>query len=77
MLIVWLTMYDSLLIISTMTTLSIYSETCVFRTTCEQPKCPDYQSMLIFQVSLHENEYFGTITKCRDYGGIPIVKGPD
>ena len=37
-------------------------------------KCPDYQGILIFQVSLG---YFRTITKCPDYGGITIFKGPD
>ena len=40
-------------------------------------KCPDYQGVLIFQVSLHVNGYFGTITKCPGYGGVPIFKGPD
>ena len=34
--------------------------------------------ILLFQVSLHVNGYFGTITKCPDYGGVvPIFKGPD
>ena len=40
-------------------------------------KCSDYQGVLIFQVSLHVNGYFGTITKSPDYGVVPIFKGPD
>jgi len=40
-------------------------------------KCPDYQGVLIFQVSLHGNGYFGTITKSPDYGSVLIFKGPD
>jgi len=32
-------------------------------------KCPDYQGVLIFQVSLHANGYLG-ITKCPDYAGV-------
>ena len=44
------------------------SVTCVFRT---------LRNHLIFQVSLHVNGYFGTITKCPDYGGVPIFKCPD
>jgi len=38
-------------------------------------KYPDYQGVLIFQVSLHVNGYFGTITKSPDYGGVPIFQG--
>jgi len=38
------------------------------------PKCPKYQGV---QVSLHVNGYFITITKCSDYGGVPIIKFPD
>ena len=30
-------------------------------------KCPDYQGVLIFQVSLYDKASFGTITKCVDY----------
>ena len=48
-----------------------YSGTCEFRTPRDQP---DYQGVLIF---LHVNGYFGTITKCPDYGGVPIFKCPD
>ena len=40
-------------------------------------KCPDYQGVLIFQVSLHVNGYFGTITKSPHYGCVPIFKGTD
>ena len=39
--------------------------------------CPDNQGVLIFQISLHVNGCFGTITKCSDYGGVPIFTGPD
>ena len=39
-------------------------------------KCPDYQGVLIFQVSLHEKASFGTITKCVDYAGVLILKCP-
>ena len=53
---------------------SNYSGTCVFRTRWDQP---DYRGVLIFQVSLHVNGYFGTITKCLDYGGVLIFKCPD
>ena len=31
---------------------------------------------MITKVSLHVNGYFETITKCPDYGGVPIFKGP-
>ena len=30
-------------------------------------KCPDYQIVLIFQVSLYDKASFGTIIKCVDY----------
>ena len=40
-------------------------------------KCPDYQSVLIFQVSLHDNVSFGTTARCVDYAGIHIFKCPD
>ena len=52
---------------------------CLLECYCVQAslKCPDYQGVLIFQVSLHVNGYFGTITKCPDYGGVLIFKGPD
>ena len=35
-------------------------------------KCPDYQGVLIFQVSLYDKAPFGTITKCADYAGVLI-----
>ena len=37
-------------------------------------KRPNYQGALIFQVSLQVNGYFGTITKCPDYGIVPNFK---
>ena len=40
-------------------------------------KCPDYQGVLIFQVSLPDKAPFGTVTKCVDYAGVPIFKCPD
>ena len=40
-------------------------------------KCPDYQVVLIFQVSLHDNVSFGTTARCVDYAGVHIFKGPD
>ena len=40
-------------------------------------KCPDYQGVLIFQVSLHDNVSFGTTARCLDYAGVHIFKGPD
>ena len=40
-------------------------------------KCPDYQGVLIFQVSLYDKAPFGTITRCVDYAGDPIFKCPD
>ena len=40
-------------------------------------KCPDYQGVLIFQVSLHDKAPFGTITLCVDYAGVYIFKCPD
>ena len=40
-------------------------------------KCPDYQGVLIFQVSLHAKGCFGAITKCPIYTGVPIFKCPD
>ena len=40
-------------------------------------KCPDYQGVLIFQVSLHDNVSFGTTARCVDYAGVHIFKGPD
>ena len=33
-------------------------------------KHPDYQSVLILEVSLLVNGYFGTINKCPDYGAV-------
>ena len=38
---------------------------------------PDYQGVLIFQVSLHDNVSFGTIARCVDYAGVHIFKCPD
>ena len=31
------------------------------------PDYPDYQGVLIFQVSLCSKGYYGTLTKCLDY----------
>ena len=39
-------------------------------------KCPDYQGVLIFQVSLHTKE-IETITNRPDYAGVLIFKCPD
>ena len=39
-------------------------------------KCPDYQSVLIFQVSLYDKVSFGAITECVDYTGVLIFKCP-
>ena len=36
-------------------------------------KRPDYQGVLIFQVCLHDNVSFGTLTRCVDYAGVHIV----
>ena len=35
-------------------------------------RCPDYQAVLIFQVSLYDKAPFGTITKCVDYACVHI-----
>ena len=40
-------------------------------------KCPDYQGVLIFQVSLYNKALFGTVAKCVDYTGVRIFKCPD
>ena len=40
-------------------------------------KCPDYQGVLILQVSLYDKAPLGTITKCVDYAGILIFKWAD
>ena len=41
-------------------------------------KCPDYQGVLIFQVSLHrDNVSFGITARCVDYAGVHILKCPD
>ena len=40
-------------------------------------KYPDYQGVLIFQVSLCDKAPFGTITKCVDYAGVLIFKCPE
>ena len=55
----------------------IYSGTFVLWTLWDQKKCPDYQGVLIFQVSLPDKVPFGTTTKCVDYVGVPIFKCPD
>ena len=39
--------------------------------------CPDYQGVLIFQVSLHNDVSFGTTARCVDYAGVHIFKCPD
>ena len=38
---------------------------------------PDYQGVLIFQVSLYDKAPFGTIARCPDYAGVHIFKCPD
>ena len=40
-------------------------------------KCLDYQGVLIFQVSLHDNVSFGTTARCVDYAGVLIFKWTD
>ena len=40
-------------------------------------KCPDYQGVLIFQVSLYDKAPFGTINKCVDYTDVFVFKCPD
>ena len=35
-------------------------------------QCPDYQGVLIFQVSLYTKLSFGTTIKCVDYAGVLI-----
>ena len=35
-------------------------------------KCPDYQGVLIFQVSLYDKASFVTITKCVDIMQVPL-----
>ena len=40
-------------------------------------RCPDYQGILIFQVSLYDKASFGTIARCPDYAGVHIFKCPD
>ena len=40
-------------------------------------RCPDYQGILIFQVSLYNKAPFGTIATCPDYAGVHIFKCPD
>ena len=39
-------------------------------------RCPDYQGVLIFQVSLYDKAPFGTTAKCPDYAGVHIFKCP-
>ena len=55
----------------------MYSETCVLRTPQDQPKYPDCQGVLIFQVSLQTKRYLLTISKCSDCTGVLIFKCPD
>ena len=40
-------------------------------------RCPDYQVVLIFQLSLYDKAPFGTIARCPDYEGVHIFKCPD
>ena len=40
-------------------------------------KYPDYQGVLIFQVTLYDKAPFRTITQCVDYAGVLIFKCPD
>ena len=40
-------------------------------------RCPDYQGVLIFQVSVYDKAPFGTIARCPDYAGVHIFKCPD
>ena len=40
-------------------------------------RCPDYQGVLIFQISLYDKAPFGTIARCPDYAGVHIFKCPD
>ena len=40
-------------------------------------RCPDYQGVLIFQVSLYDKAPFGTIARCPDNAGVHIFKYPD
>ena len=40
-------------------------------------RCPDYQGVLIFQVSLHDKAPFGTTARYPDYAGVHIFKCPD
>ena len=42
-----------------------------------EQKCPDYQGVLIFQVRLHANGHFETITIHPGYTGVLIFKCPD
>ena len=67
------------------TTKSLY--TCIYWYTVEpvhygyplgtNDKSPDYQGVLIFQVSLYDKAPFRTIPKCVDYTGVFIFKCPD
>ena len=52
----------------------LYGGTSVIMDTLGPAKCPDYQGVLIFQVSLHDNVSFGTTARCVDYGGVHIFK---
>ena len=53
---------------------SLYSGTCVLWTPWHHP---DYQGVLIFQVSLHNNVLFGTTARYVNYAGVRIFKCPD
>ena len=53
--------------------LTNYNGTCVLGT---NHKCADYQSVLIFHVSLYDKAPFGIITKYVDYAGV-YIQVPD
>ena len=65
----------------------IISDICITKCTVElvcyghlgtNCKCPYYQGVLIFQVTVYDKAVpFGTITKCVDYAGVLIFKCPD
>ena len=47
---------------------------CIMDTLGQIHKCPDYQGVLIIQVSLYDKAPFGTITKCVYYADVLIFK---
>ena len=51
----------------------IYSGSAYYGHLGTNKKCPDYQGVLILQVSLSDKAPFGTITKCVDYAGALIT----